>query len=125
MLGTRPRHRLPLWQRLYAAPPMLLTDALADWIPLLPGIALWALALYLPLSLPLRVLEERLNGAGMGEELQGLLLVLISLGVALAAGVLMELLIGLALGPGWGSSLGLVAALWGLFTALASRNSKD
>ena len=98
---------------------------LADWLPLLPGIALWALALYLPLSLPLRVLEERLAAAGVGEGLQALLLVLISLVVALAAGVVMELLIGLALGPGWGSSLGLVAALWGLFTALASRNSND
>lgn len=98
---------------------------LADWLPLLPGIALWALALYLPLSLPLRVLEERLGAAGVGEGIQGVLLVLISLVVALAAGVLMELLIGLALGPGWGSSLGLVAALWGLFTALAGRDSKD
>ena len=61
----------------------------------------------------------------LGKSLGFSVLVLISLVVALAAGVVMELLIGLALGPGWGSSLGLVAALWGLFTALASRNSKD
>lgn len=92
---------------------------LADWLPLLPGVALWALALYLPLSRPLAVLEERLGAAGLPEAAQGVLLVLISLLVALGAGVLMELLLGWALGPGWGSSLGLVAALWGLFAAVA------
>ena len=35
-------------QRLDAAPPMPLSDALADWRSLLPGIAIWALALYVP-----------------------------------------------------------------------------
>lgn len=98
---------------------------MADWLPLLPGVALWALALYLPLSRPLAVLEERLGAAGVAEGLQGLLLVLISLLMALGAGVLMELLLGWALGPGWGSSLGLVAALWGLFAAVASRSGSD
>ncbi|MFM8660475.1 MAG: hypothetical protein ACKOCI_03860 [Cyanobium sp.] len=102
--------------------PSAVWPPLADWLPLLPGIALWALALYLPLSLPLRVLEERLGAADVPESLQGVLLVLISLITALGAGLLMELLLGWALGPGWGASVGLVAALWGLFWALASRN---
>lgn len=105
--------------------PGVFLPPLADWLPLLPGVALWALALYLPLSLPLRVLEERLGAAELPESLQGVLLVLISLVAALGAGVLMELLLGWALGPGWGASIGLVAALWGLFWALASRNGSS
>jgi hypothetical protein len=95
---------------------------LADWQALLPGVALWALALYLPLSLPLVALEERLAATGLAEGLQSVVLVLISLGVALIAGLLADLLLGWALGPGWGTSLGLVAALWGLFLALARRS---
>ncbi len=105
--------------------PLLPEPSLSVLLPLLPGIALWALALYLPLSLPLRVLEERLGAADVPESLQGVLLVLISLITALGAGLLMELLLGWALGPGWGASVGLVAALWGLFGALASRNGNS
>jgi hypothetical protein len=101
---------------------MPLSFSLADWLPLLPGVALWALALYLPLSLPLAALEEKLGTTGLAEGLQGLVLVLISLVVALIAGLVAELLLGWALGPGWGASLGLVAALWGLFLALARRS---
>ena len=94
---------------------------LEGWLPLLPGVALWALALYLPLSLALTALEKRLGAAGLSEAAQATVLVLSSLVLALAAGVGMELLLGWALGPGWGAGLGLVAALWGLFWALAGR----
>jgi protein-S-isoprenylcysteine O-methyltransferase Ste14 len=92
-----------------------------DWSALLPGIALWALALYLPLSLPLARLEQALAEGSLDPGLQQLLLVLASLALALAIGTLTELGLGWALGPSWASSLGLMAAGWGLFTALASR----
>ena len=92
-----------------------------DWSALLPGIALWALALYLPLSLPLARLEQALAEGPLDPGVQQLLLVLSSLALALAIGTLTNLALGWALGPGWASSLGLMAAGWGLFTALASR----
>jgi hypothetical protein len=92
-----------------------------DWISLLPGISLWALALYLPLSLPLSRLEQTLATGSLHADLQQVLLVLASTSLALAVGTLTDLALGWALGPGWASSLGLMAAGWGLFTALASR----
>jgi len=105
--------------------PCLLLLVGPDWIALLPGIALWSLALYLPLSLPLSRLEKSLAEAGLEPWLQQLLLVLASLALALAIGTLTTLVLTLALGPGWASSLGLIAAGWGLFTALASRARED
>ena len=103
--------------------PLLLAGP--DWSALLPGIALWALALYLPLSLPLSRLEESLQASGMEPQLQQLLLVLASLALALAVGTLTCFGLGWALGPGWAGSLGMIAAGWGLFTALASRARED
>lgn len=97
-----------------------------DWTLLLPGTALWALALYLPLSIPLTRLEDALAAGPLGESTQQLLLVLSSLLLALAVGALANLGLGWALGPGWGTSLGLMAALYGLFWGLAaSRNSDE
>ena len=69
-----------------------------DWLPLLPGTALWALALYLPLSLPLGRFEQ-----------------------ALAVGAITNLVLGWILGPGWGTSMGLIAVLAGLVLALGGR----
>ena len=92
-----------------------------DWTPFLPGIALWALALYLPLSGPLARLEEALAAGPLPGAAQQVALVLSSLLLALAIGVLADLALSWALGPDWASSLGLIAAGWGLFTALASR----
>jgi uncharacterized membrane protein len=91
-----------------------------DWTLLLPGTALWALALYLPLSAPLTRLEEVLAAGPLDERLQQALLVVSSLAVALVAGALLNFALGWALGPGWGTSLGLMAALSGLFWTLAS-----
>jgi hypothetical protein len=104
---------------------------LPDWIPnswtlLLPGTALWALAVYLPLSGPLSRLEEALAAGPLAEDTQQLLLVGSSLLLALAVGAITNLALGWALGPGWGTSLGLMAALYGLFWGLAaSRNEAD
>ena len=99
---------------------MPLPEALAAWRSLLPGIAIWALALYVPLSLQLGRLEEGLASgplAGGGSEV---ILVIGSLLLALVAGLTVDLLLGWTLGPGWASSLGVLAALWGPFLALAS-----
>jgi len=101
-----------------------------DWIPdgwtlLLPGSALWALALYIPLSVPLARLEDALGTAGLSEDSQQALLIAASLLLALAVGVLINLLLAWALGPGWGTSLGLMAALYGLFWGLAASRDRD
>lgn len=100
-----------------------------DWIPeswtlLLPGSALWALALYLPLSVPLSRLEEALTAMELGEDSRQVLLVSASLLLALAVGVVVNLVLGWALGPGWGTSLGLMAALYGLFWGLAASRER-
>ncbi|MFY8148145.1 MAG: hypothetical protein ACOVNL_02870 [Prochlorococcaceae cyanobacterium] len=92
--------------------------------PLLPGIALWALALYLPLTLPLNRLERALAEGSLGEGAQQVVLTLSSLLLALACGTVAELALGWALGPGWATSLGLMAVLSGLFWGLASRADK-
>jgi hypothetical protein len=94
--------------------------SLLNWTALLPGTALWALALYVPLSGPLARLEQALAAGSLSEELQQLLLVLSSLLLALAVGGLTNLGLGWALGPGWGTSLGVMAALYGLFWGLAA-----
>ena len=93
-----------------------------DWTPLLPGTALWALALYLPLSVPLGRFEQALADFGLEEGLQQLALVVASLALALAVGAITNLLMAWILGPGWGTSLGLIAVLAGLVLSLGSRS---
>ena len=96
----------------------------AVWSSLLPGIALWALALYLPLSGPIARFEESLAEGPLDAGSQQLLLVLTSLALALAVGVVIEILLCWALGPSWSASLGLMAVLSGLFWSVASRQDK-
>ncbi len=98
-----------------------------DWSSLAPGIALWALALYLPLSGPLARLEASLSEGSLPPAAQHVALVVSSLLLALAMGVVSVLVVSWALGPGWAGSLGLMAALGGGFWTLASRanNSGD
>ena len=73
--------------------PMSAVPALSDWIPLLPGIALWALALYLPLSLPIGTFEQTLQDGPLDGASRELVLVLSSLALALAVKVVMELML--------------------------------
>ena len=75
-----------------------------DWSPFLPGIALWALALYLPLSGPLGRLEEALAAGSLPSPVQQVMLVISSLLLALAIGVLADLGLSWALGPDWAST---------------------
>ncbi len=96
-----------------------------DWTPFLPGIALWALALYVPLSKPLERLEQALAEGSMPEAIRGVVLTSSSLLLALAIGTVVDLLLSWGLGPSWASSLGLLVAGWGLFFSLASRAKED
>ncbi|MEA5417285.1 hypothetical protein [Synechococcus sp. BA-132 BA5] len=97
----------------------------ADLSPLLPGMALWALALYLPLSVPLGRLEQALAEGSLEEGLQQLVLVGSSLLLALAVGLVAELVLSWALGPGWAGSLGLIAVLGGFSISLAAGRNND
>lgn len=92
-----------------------------DWSSLLPGTALWALALYLPLSVPLGRLEAALAEAPWGEAAREAALLASSLLLALAVGGLTQIGLSWALSPGWATSLGLMGVLSGAFWTLASR----
>ncbi len=98
---------------------------LSELRPLLPGVALWALALYLPLSVPLARLEQALTEGPLEEGWQQLVLVTGSLLLALAVGLVVELALSWALGPGWAGSLGLIAVLGGLVLGLAGGRDGD
>lgn len=102
-----------------------LPDPGPAWLVLLPGISLWALALYLPLSLVVQRLEQPLASSGLSAAIQQLLLGFGSLVLALLLGALLDLLLGWALGPSWATSLGLIAVGWGLFTAFANPARED
>ena len=96
--------------------------------PLLQGATLsgglfWALALYLPLSGPLSRFEASLEGGPLNESWRQAALVISSLLLALAVGVLTQLILAWALGPGWASSLGVVVLGWSLLLTLTSRDS--
>jgi hypothetical protein len=107
-------------------PPALVPDWIPEsWALLLPGSALWALAVYLPLSAPLSRFEDALADGHLDETSQLVALVISSLLLALGAGVVINLGLGWALGPGWGTSLGLVAALYGLFWGLAAASRNE
>ena len=97
----------------------------SDWITLASGSALWALALYIPLSAPLGLLEAELSGTGLSESLQTTILVLSSLLLAAAIGLISQITMSWALGPSWGASLGLMAVLSGAFWSLASRRDES
>ena len=94
-----------------------------DWSVLIPGTALWAVALYVPLSAPLARLERVLAEGSLPDDQQQLVLLVSSLLLALVVGGLTNVGIGWALGPSWGTSLGLMAALAGLFWSLADRQT--
>jgi hypothetical protein len=96
-----------------------------DVSSLLPGTALWALALYLPLSVPLARLEEALSEGALSEGLRQIVLVTSSVLLAFAVGAITQLLLSLILSPSWAASLGLMAVLAGAFWAVASSNGND
>ena len=84
------------------------------------GGLIWALALYVPLSAPLSRLESSLEESNLPESLRQPTLVISSLLLALAFGVVTQLGLSWVLGPGWASSLGVVAVGWSALLVLAS-----
>ena len=88
---------------------------------ILRGGLFWALALYVPLSGPLQRLEESLTQGPLNGQSQQSALVISSLLLALAVGVVVQLILWWSLGPGWASSLALISIGWGLFISLARR----
>ncbi len=87
------------------------------------GALLWALALYVPLSAPLGRLEASLETSSIPETWRQGVLILSSLLLALAIGLITQLGCSWALGPGWASSLGVVVFGWSLLLTLTSRDS--
>ncbi len=96
-----------------------------DSSSLLPGTALWALALYLPLSLPLARLDEALAEGPLPEGLRVIVLLLSSVLLAFAIGGITQMGLSWALSPSWAASLGLMAVLAGAFWTLASRRDES
>ena len=104
----------PGWMESYEVISGPLADA-AVW----RGGLLWALALYVPLSAPLSRLESSLEASKLPESLRQPTLVISSLLLALAVGVITQLILAWALGPGWASSLALITIGWSLFLVVA------
>ena len=105
----------PGWMESYEVISGPLADA-AVW----RGGLLWALALYVPLSAPLNKLESSLEGSRLPETFRQPTLVISSLLLALAFGVVTQLGFSWLLGPGWASSLGVVAVGWSALLVLAN-----
>ena len=87
------------------------------------GALLWALALYVPLSAPLGRLEASLEARSIPESWRQGVLIVSSLLLALAMGLITQLGCSWALGPGWASSLGVVVLGWSLLLTLTNRDS--
>ena len=81
---------------------------LLNWSLWLPGTALWAVAVYIALT---RRLLQRDSSSEGGEALTlaGVLM------ASLVAGCGINAALGWSLGPSWGTSLGVVFALYALF----------
>ena len=84
------------------------------------GALFWALALYIPLSGPLARLEKSLESSPVPESGRQGVLIASSLLLAMAVGLVAQLLMSWVLGPGWASSLALIGVGWSLLLALSS-----
>ena len=91
----------------------------------LRGALFWALALYVPLSGPLGKFEASLLNGPLNGAWQQVALVVSSLLLAFGVGLVVQLLIGWSLGPGWGSSLALITVGWSLFLLVARREGQE
>ena len=89
------------------------------------GALLWAIALYVPLSAPLSKLESSLEDSGLPESVRQPTLVISSLLLALVSGVVTQLGFSWVLGPGWASSLGVVAMGWSVLLIFANTGKDD
>ncbi len=89
------------------------------------GALLWAIALYVPLSAPLAALEASLSESGLPQAWKQTTLVVSSLLLALAVGLLTQLGASWALGPGWATSLAAIAIGWSLLLIAANRDDQS
>ena len=89
------------------------------------GALLWAIALYIPLSAPLTAFEASLADSPLPQLWRQILLVTSSLALALVVGLITQLGASWALGPGWASSLGVVAVGWSVLLILANAGKAD
>jgi hypothetical protein len=89
------------------------------------GALLWAIALYVPLSTPLSTFESSLEESELPEAVRQPVLVISSLLLALGTGLATQLGFSWVLGPGWASSLGVVAVGWSVLLVLANAGKDD
>ena len=89
------------------------------------GALLWAIALYVPLSGPLSAFEASLSDGPLSDKWRQIALVISSLLLALVTGVVTQLGFSWTLGPGWASSLGVVAVGWSFLLVLANVWKED
>ena len=92
---------------------------------ILRGALFWALALYIPLSGPLGRLEASLGDSALSQNIAQAVLILSSLLLALAVGLVMQLVVSWTLGPGWGSSLALIGIGWSLLLVVADSGRSE
>ena len=87
------------------------------------GAVLWAIALYIPLSGALAPFEagDR-EGQPMQRRLQ-IILIICSLLLSLTVGLVTQLTASWVLGPGWSSSLAVIAIGWSVFLIAADREA--
>ena len=111
MLGSSYQERMQGLEA-YGGP---LTDAV-----LWRGALFWALALYIPLSGPLGRFESSLTDSALSDQWKQVALVVSSLLLAMAVGLVAQLLMSWTLGPEWASSLALIGIGWSLLLALSS-----
>ena len=88
----------------------------------LSGGLFWAIAVYLPLSAPLSRFEASLESGPLSTPWRQAALVISSLLLALTVGMVIQLLLGWALGPSWASSLAMITIGWSLFLSLARKD---
>ena len=94
----------------------MITDwLLTSWSLWLPGTALWAVSAYVPISG--RLLNEDDPTGIASLKLGGCLALALGMGFGINLGL------GFSLGPSWGSSLGLVTALYALFWGVIAREN--
>ena len=86
------------------------------------GAVLWAVALYLPLSGPLSRFEASLSTSPLPEQGRQIALIVSSLLLAMAVGLMTQLLASWVIGPGWASSLAVIAIGWSLLLVFASKD---
>lgn len=89
------------------------------------GAVLWALALYLPLSGPLSRFEATLSTSPLPEQGRQIALIVSSLLLAVAVGLVTQLLARWVIGPGWASSLALIAICWSLLLVFANNDESS